>query len=104
MMRIEQLKNILKAVGLPLAYRVFKTPQTGDFITFVEEKSNNFAADGIAYGSFSEFSVRLCTRQKNPQAELALEAALTAAGIYFEKLEDYIDSENIYQITYEIEV
>lgn len=104
MMSTEELKTILQAAGLPTAYRVFKTPQSGDFLTFNEEKSNNFAADGIVYSAFSEYSVRLCTRQKNPKAEQAVEAALTAAGIFFEKLEDYIDSEKIYQITYEIEV
>lgn len=105
-MRSEELKGILRTSGLPVAYRAFPERQAPPlpFICFQETGSHNTGADGIVWHSAKRIDVELYTDHKDPEAEEKLETALTAAGIYFESYETYIDSEKMYQITYEIEV
>ena len=53
------------------------------------------------YGA-GRYQVELYTCLKAPAEEGKVEAALS--GLCWEKSEEYIESEQIYQITYEIEV
>ena len=46
--------------------------------------------------------MELYTSTKDPETEAKVEAALS--GVCWEKAEEYIDAEKIYQLTYEIEV
>ena len=74
------------------------------FICYLERRSNNFAADGIAYHRIKRIDVELYTDNKEPATEKSLEDAFDAAGIYWESSEDYIEDEKMYLKTYEIEV
>lgn len=105
-MTLEELRAILKASGLPAAYRAFRENSAPPlpFICYQETGSDNTGADGIVWFSARQVDVELYTAYKDPEAEQKVEAALTAAGIYYDKYETYIDSEKMYQITYEIEV
>ena len=50
------------------------------------------------------FNIELYVRQRDPNLESRLEAILTDAEIFWDKVASYIDSERFYQISYEIEV
>lgn len=99
------LYTTLKAFGLtnniPVAYRFFKEPQKLPFLVYYEERSDNFVADNQIYLKKSVYTVELYTQDKDPGLEALLEAALD--GYIWEKTEDYIDTEQMYQITYELE-
>lgn len=104
---LEQIKQMLEsAVGFQgkVAYRAFPENEAPalPYICFLAEKSNNFAADGTVYLPITAVSIELYTRVKDPQSEAAVEAVL--APFFWNKTEIFIDSENCYQITYEIEV
>ena len=105
-MTLEELKGTLKSSGFPVAYRAFRENSAPalPFICFQETGSDNTGADGIVWFSARQVDLELYTAFKDPEAENKVEAALTAAGIYYDKFETYIDSEKMYQITYEIEV
>ena len=105
-MTLEDIKTILEATGLPVAYRAF--PE-GDapalpFVCYHTPYSSNFAADGVAYATINHINVELYTQVKDPATEGKVEAALTQAGIYWEKSETYLEDEKCLQILYEIEV
>lgn len=74
------------------------------FICYYEDESDNFAADGIVYHPILRVTIELYSRHKDTQSEALIEAALTEAGIYWEKNETYIDTEKVFMETYEIEV
>ena len=67
--------------------------------------TNPFAADGIVYAKKTLYALELYTAEKDPDAEAALEKALTAAGIFYSKSDEiYIDKEQMFYVIYEIEV
>lgn len=105
-MTLEDVKTLLESTGLQVAYRAF--PE-GDapalpFVCYRFPYTNNFAADGVAYAIINHGNVELYTQVKDPDTEGKVEAALTGAGIYWEKSETYLEDEKCLQILYEIEV
>lgn len=105
-MTLERIKAILEATGLPVAYRAFPEDAAPalPFVCYHTPYSANFAADGVAYATINHVNVELYTKVKDPAAEGKVEAALTGAGIYWEKSETYLEDEKCFQILYEIEV
>lgn len=61
-----------------------------------------FFADDVMYYSTGHYQVELYTSSKDPAAEAKVEAALE--GLCWEKSEEYLQDEKVYQILYEIEV
>lgn len=74
------------------------------YITYFEDSSDNFAADNKVYHRRKRISVELLTKHKDPTAEAAVEAALDAAEIYWEKTETHLDDEDAYEVIYDLEV
>lgn len=98
----EELKKLLEITGMPVAYRDFKESQKMPFICYFETGTNNFAADGKVYFSSRDIQIELYTRHKDSKAEKKVEDVLSE--IFWQKKQEYIDSEKCYQTVYEIEV
>ena len=105
-MTVQEFKPVLESTGLPVAYRSFPegNAPTLPFVCYHSPYTNNFAADGVAYATINHINVELYTQVKDPATEGKVEAALTGAGIYWEKSETYLEDEKCLQILYEIEV
>ena len=101
-MTLQELKALLERTGLPLAYRFFRDPPPPPYLCYLSPYSRNFAADGAVYHRADRFQVELYTRKKDPEAESLVESVLGA--FYWEKSETYIESEQLYQQVYKIEV
>ena len=103
-MTLEELKDRLETTGFPVAYREW--PENAapplPFICYLVAYSNNFSADGEVYYPIDRVQVELYTKLKDPEAEDKVEEALSS--LFWEKTETYIDTEECYQILYEIEV
>lgn len=104
-MGLDELKNLLNAV-YPTAYWSFPEKQAPPmpYITFFETESDNFSADNKVYHHQKRISVELLTKKKTPAAEEAVEAALDAADIYWEKTETHLDDEDCHEVLYILEV
>lgn len=72
------------------------------FICFFETGADNFAADGIVFCSSPSVSIELYTKLKDEVTEGAVEAALTAADLYFTKQEQYLGDEKCYLVLYTV--
>lgn len=103
-MSLQELHDLLQATGLPVAYNVFAEPQQLPYLCYLVPYTNNFSADGMVYAQIDHVQIELYTRTKEPAIEQRLEQVLDNAGLFWEKEEEYIDSEHCYQILYEIEV
>lgn len=108
-MTLEEIKNIL--TGIPgyadkVTFYMWPEGQAPalPFICYWQPGADNFAADGIVYHSAPQIDVELYSRLRAPDEEAKVEAALTAAGIFWEKQVEYIDSEQVYMTTYSMEV
>lgn len=102
-MILGDVKAMLEASGLPVTYRSWPVNDAPPlpFICYLVSYSSNFMADGRVYCPIDHIQVELYTRHKDPDAEAAVEAAL---ALPWQKTEEYIDTEESYQILYEIEV
>lgn len=107
-MDLNTLYDILDGTGLPVTYRSWPTdparnlPPPLPWICYMETRPDNFAADGIVYHSDPGYRIELYTAEKDRASEQAVEAALTAAGLFYTKEETFLDDENCYEIMYEI--
>lgn len=94
-----ELFNTLKALDVPVAYRLFKTPQEPPFICFYTDGTDNEFADNSVYKTVNQWTVELYTETKNPPLEKQVEAVLPP----WNKTESYIDSENMFMVAYSFE-
>ena len=103
-MTLSEFDVLLKSTGLPVTYRAWPENEAPPlpFVCYVEAGSNNFAADGVVYYPVKRMQVELYTKLKDPDAEGKVETALSS--FFWEKSETYLNTEECYQILYEIEV
>lgn len=92
--------DIADALKIPSAYYVFKTPQEPPYLVYMIER-NDFFADDENYQKVARVIIELYTDNKEPGMESVVESMLPFPYVYDSS---YIDSEKMYQTTYESEV
>lgn len=108
-MTLVELNTILKSIpgfNNKVAYRAFpkgKAPKL-PFICYLCTQTSNFDADDTVYQVIQGVDIELYTKTKDVTTETAVETVLNSNNIVWEKYEEYIDDEECYQITYEVEV
>ena len=106
-MNLIELKNILDATGLPVAYSHFEETDSAPlpqppFICYITPYSSNFAADNQILHVINIVQIELYTDKKDLNVENNLEAILNANELPFSTTETFIDSEKLYQKIYEM--
>lgn len=100
---MQNLKEILSQLNIPVAYDHFNVATTPPFIAFRRYNTNNFGADNVVYKKINNYYVELYTEYKDAELEEQLEDLLTSYGIFFNvESESYIDDEKMYEIIYTI--
>ena len=103
---MEKIAAILKQIGLSFAYDHFAEGESPapPFICYLIPNSDNFSADGRVYYKINEIHIELYTDFKDLSAEQKVEAVLDEHGIFYEKTEVWIESENLYEVLYTFEM
>ncbi len=98
--------EMMKELKLPFAYDHFVEGESPDppFVVFLYPGSDNFAADGKVYYKVNRLNIELYTDLKDVELEEQVEAVLDGHGIFYEKSEVWIESENLYEVLYQMEV
>ena len=93
----QEIIELLEKSGLPFAYDHFVEGESPEppFLVFLYPNSSNFAADGKVY--FKK-------RKVNVELEEQVETVLDECGLFYEKSEVWIESENLYEVLYQMEV
>ena len=97
---------MLAEMNLPYAYDHFVEGEAPDphFLVFLYPGSNHFAADGKVYFKVNRLNIELYTDKKDVELEETVEAVLDRHGIFYVKSEVWIESENLYEVLYQMEV
>ena len=104
-MTYEEVGKMISDIGYPNAYYQFDdTGQEPPFICFYYSGDNDAKADNSNYRKIENLVIELYTREKDFDAEAAVEAALSGSGLVWSRNEVYIDSEKLYQVVYETNV
>ena len=74
------------------------------FLTIHTEQPDNFAADNGVYCEKWNFRLDLYSVAKDLTLEADIKKLLNDNGIYWTKTEEYIDSENVWEVEFEFEV
>lgn len=102
----EEVMAVMEEIGLPYAYHHFAEGESPDppLAVFLYPGSNNFSADGKVYFKTDRLNIEIYTDIKNIELEQQIEAVLDGHGIFYEKSEVWIESENLYEVLYQMEV
>ena len=99
---MDNITEIMEALQLPFAYDHFAEGEgpAPPFICFLLPGSDNFAADGRVYFKATMVHIELYTNLKDPELEQRVEAVLDERGIFYDKTEVWIESEQLYAVSY----
>ena len=102
----QEVLKMMDEMKLPHAYHHFVEGESPEppFLVFLYPNSDNFAADGMVYFKVNRLNIELYTDLKDVELEETVEAVLDRHGIFYEKSEVWIESENLYEVLYQMEV
>ena len=99
---MDELLAIVQEIGYPNAYDHFAEGESPElpYILYLVPESNNFAADNYAYFKINEVHIELYTDRKDLAAEHKVETVLDRHGIFYNRSETWIESEQLYEVLY----
>ena len=100
----EELLQLLEPTGIPFTDDHWERPPTPPYGVYVDPVDVILFADNSPYFTCREMSLELYLYPRDRAVEGKLEAVLTAAEICWERYVEYLESDRLYKITYEIEV
>lgn len=109
-MQLTAIDPLIASIGLPYAYYAFKKPesdgvaQAPPFIVYLSPGRSDLFADNTNYQYILDLDIELYTRTKRYDLEQSVEAVLEANGLTYGKIEAVIETEGLFQITYNTEV
>ena len=105
-MTYKEIAAMIESIGLPYAYYQFPegTGQEPPFVVFFYSNIDDLYADESNYQRIVTLNIELYTREKDFEKEATVEGILQNSSLSYYKEENYIDSEKMYQIAYEMEV
>lgn len=103
---MELVKEILNEVGIEYRYHHFETEEAipPPFICWLVPGSDNFSADGKVFFKADRVHIELYTEKRDFELEKKIEDVLDLKEIFWEKSGDYIESEKMYEVLYEISI
>ena len=105
-MTYKDIADMIESIGLPFAYYQFPegTGQEPPFVVFFYSDIDDVYADDVNYQRIAVLNIELYTREKDFDHEETIEEILKEESLTYYKEENYISSEKLYQIAYEMEV
>lgn len=102
----QEVMEMLTEMNIPFAYDHFVEGESPEppFLVFLYPSSDHFAADGKVYFKVNRLNIELYTDNKDVELEETVEAVLDRHGIFYDKSEVWIESENLYEVLYQMEV
>lgn len=99
-----QMVALLNTLSTPSFYDHAPVGTKLPFITIHSEQPDNFKADNGVYVEKYDFRVDLYTAEKNLDLEYSIKQLLNDNGIAWDKTEQYIDDQNVWETEFEFSV
>ena len=104
-----ELRTALKTLGMPVAYEAFistpeNPPPPPPFICYKENFKDAIMADNHNYCAIRNFDIELYTNKKDLVKEALVEALLKTNRLPNEGWGAFIETENMYQMVYKIQL
>ena len=106
-MTLSDIYDVLNSVlEGKVAYRAFRKEDVPKppYIVFLSTGTDNYAADNSVHFERTNIRIELYEVDRDLTTEASLEAKLTAAGLFWERDDTYIDNEKLYELIYEVQI
>lgn len=103
---MDKLLEIIEKIRFPSAYHHFAEGESPNphFLIYILPASDNFSANGRVYFKANKVHIEVYTDYKNLDIEKKVEVVLDEYGIFYNKMESYIESEKLYEVLYIFEM
>ncbi|MBC2722031.1 hypothetical protein [Desulfosporosinus sp.] len=104
-----ELVTALKSLGMPIAYSEFKSTLENPappppFITYQFTDDDDLRADNQNYVDIGNYNIELYTDKKDLAKETLVQDKLKELRLTYSKNEAKIESEDLYQVIYRIQL
>lgn len=108
-MTLNHLYNLLKTIGIPVAYKQFKSDKGSipdpPYLVYYETRSGNFGADNTVHAEKLPIILELYTdSSRNFSLEQNIKTLLKKNGIYYETNHADIEDENLHIAYFEFTI
>lgn len=105
-MTTQEVATMVAEIGIPSAYYQFpdNTEQTTPFVCFFYSGDNDFLADDSNYQKIEHLIIELYTDNKDFALEQTVESVLASRGMVWTRDEEWIESERMLEVVYEMDV
>lgn len=105
-MTTQEVATMVAQIGIPNAYYQFsdKTAQPTPFCCFFYANDNDFKADDSNYQKIEHLIIELYTDDKDFALEQTVESVLASHGMVWTRDEEWIESERMLEVVYEMDV
>ena len=105
-MTYDEIASMIESTGLNNAYYQYPEGEAPDlpYILFYYPERDDFQADNKNYAKIPQLNIELYTKEKDFEKEDLIEALLDANDLAYDKEEQYIESEKMYEVLYTMEV
>lgn len=74
------------------------------YIAYLARGTDNFSADNKVYAEIEDIDIELYTKYKDPATEDLIKSVLNEKGLFWNKEEVFLDSEQMYMVTFSIQI
>lgn len=105
-MTYDEIASMIESTELENAYYQYPEGEAPElpYILFYYPERDDFQADNKNYAKITQLNIELYTKEKDFEKEAAVEAILEANDLSYDKEEQYIESEKMYEVLYTMEV
>lgn len=105
-MTYQQIANMVQELGIPVTYYQFPNDKAPSlpYLVYYYPNRDDMSADNTNYVKIESLVIELYTEEKDLELEQNLENILKNHNITYNKTDNFIDKESMYEIYYESEV
>ena len=105
-MTYTKIHKMIKRMGLPATYHHWQPGHVPPlpYLVYLVDEQRYFAADNVVYQKIASVRLELYSDRKNFAAEEQIERIFEEDEIVYDKYEEYIESEKLFEQVYEFEV
>ena len=103
-MTLKEIATMVASFNLPWRYSHFSQTPAPPYVVYYFPSENDVFADDSNYVNRRQLFIELYTNKKDAVTEASIEGVLKQNGLTWYKQTDFLNDEQLYQTTYEMEV
>lgn len=103
-MTLAEIATMVASFNLPWRYSHFSQTPAPPYVVYYFPAENDVFADNSNFVNKRQLFIELFTTKKDGTTEASIESTLKSKGLTWYKQTDFLNDEQLYQTTYEMEV